>query len=150
MAESAVDWKKNENNMFFKCSNKYRSRLSLDLSSPTSELPVMHALAANNNNNSSTARNTNNSTANNSTTSIVLSPRYSEFKMYNSAFDGLYALENNHLMNRIGQSDQSAVGADCRETEMNGGSAQNINQMAPLMRVASLPSISPTHSGKLI
>lgn len=59
----------------------YRSRLSLDLSSPTSELP-----------------------ANTVVTSTIISPRYTEFKSYSSTFDGLQALENSNCNNNNNSS----------------------------------------------
>lgn len=104
--------------MFTLNTHSFRSRLSLDLSSPTSELPTMHA------------------TVNTTNSSTVLSPRYSEFKMYNSTFDGLHALDTTANHNGGGSGN-----------DLNG-SGNNINNM-PLMRVASLPSMSPAHSGKL-
>lgn len=73
-------------------------------------------------------------TANTTNSSTVLSPRYSEFKMYNSTFDGLHALDT--TANHNGGSGN----------DLNG-SGNNINNM-PLMRVASMPSMSPAHSGK--
>lgn len=100
-----------------------------------------HSTATTNSTNTPPATNTNN----NNTT--ILSPRYSEFKMYNSTFDGLQALENsnNHI-------NCSGSGNDIN------GSANNLNSSTsssngcgvPLMRVASLPSMSPAHSGKFL
>lgn len=72
---------------------------------------------------------------NNSSGSTVLSPRYSEFKMYNSTFDGLHALDTTANHNGSGSGN-----------DINGAGNININNM-PLMRVASLPSMSPAHSG---
>ena len=121
----------------FLCKRKpNRSRLSLDLSSPTSELPATHPV-------------------NNST---VLSPRYTEFKTYNSTFDGLQALENsNQLHNGSVDSDITSSTNNLNNNHNNTTSSSNGNLYncssnnnlpLPLMRVASLPTMSPAHSGK--
>lgn len=86
----------------------FRSRLSLDLSSPTSELPVNTNIA---------------------TSSTIISPRYTEFKSYSSTFDGLQALENSNNINN------------------SNNNLSNGNGL-PLMRVSSLPAITPPLTGK--
>lgn len=99
--------------------SSYRSRLSLDLSSPTSELPATHQLSTNN--------------------TSVLSPRYSEFNLYNG-HPITKQLENN---NGIGSIDIIGNSND----HINGTSniTNNNNNMAvPIMRTSLLTS----HSGK--
>lgn len=82
-------------------------------------------------------------TTNNTT---ILSPRYSEFKMYNSTFDGLQALENSN--NHINCSGGS--GSDINGSANNLSTSSSNGSNVPLMRVASLPSMSPAHSGKYL
>ena len=105
------------------CFLYFRSRLSLDLSSPTSELPVAQT----------TPTITTPTTAGpvNGTTNLI-SPRYTEFKTYSSTFDGLQALDNNNSNNH--HNSNSNIAANSNNIVCNG---------LPLMRVASLPAITP-------
>ncbi|XP_055645081.1 uncharacterized protein LOC129780626 isoform X2 [Toxorhynchites rutilus septentrionalis] len=174
-------------------SNSPRSRLSLDLTSPTSELLTnvkktttptgivpahlmqlqLQSLQSHANNNNSLSKNrfNHNSSSNSNLTTVCVnsnnitvtdsipaglvlggigsvsqssssnqplqppagvSSRYTEFKTYSSTFDGLQALENNNSGNNRGVTASS-----------NGASASD-NDSA-LMRVSSLPTISPPH-----
>lgn len=72
----------------------------------------------------------------------VFSPRYTEFKTYSSTFDGLQALENqtNNLNNSNSiNNSNSNLNRGTSVAPVNGTSVQDI----PLMRVASLPAITP-------
>lgn len=129
----------------------YRSRLSLDLSSPTSEFPAMHPATTTNTTTTTIATTTSSS----ATAATILSPRYSEFKTYNSTFDGLHALENSNnilLKNCSGSGNDITASStnNINNNLCNNNINNNNNNILPLMRVASLPSMSPAHSGNFI
>lgn len=92
-----------------------RSRLSLDLSSPTSELPTTHQSPTN---------------------TSILSPRYSEFNLYNGHHHKQH--ENNNGIDIIGNSND----------HINGTSNVTNNNMSmpPQMRSSLLNS----HSGEYL
>lgn len=129
-----------------------RSRLSLDLNSPSMvELPRLSTtptaapapklyqnLVHSHSNISLHTIITTPTTPNANPTNNVFSTRYTEFKTYSSTFDGLQALENhngtNASMNGINSNNNSLKSRVIPSA---------IGQEMPLMRVASLPAMTP-------
>lgn len=116
-----------------------RSRLSLDLSSPTiTNTAIDHSKLAHTPTKSSTP--TSVTKLNTPTSPLVANSapfpsRYTEFKTYSSTFDGLQALESHN-----GTSSVTVNGGvnGSRVTPQVNSSPDN-----PLMRVSSLPAIAP-------
>lgn len=119
----------------------YRSRLSLDLSSPTITNTVIdHSKVAHTPTKSSTPtiKSPSVTKLNTPTSPLVANSapfpsRYTEFKTYSSTFDGLQALESHS-----GTSSVSIGLNGTRATPQVNTSPDN-----PLMRVSSLPAIAP-------
>lgn len=114
-----------------------RSRLSLDLSSPTiTNTAIDHSKLAQTPTKSSTP--TSVTKLNTPTSPLVANSapfpsRYTEFKTYSSTFDGLQALESHN-----GTNITVSIVNGSRATPQVNSSPDN-----PLMRVASLPAIAP-------
>lgn len=153
----------------------FRSRLSLDLSSPTSELPPPTTTPLQHNSNTSITRvnsppfTSNIGTTGGSSSNLVLSPRYNEFKQYSSTFDALHALDvtnsNNNYHNSTssvnksrlystfsqdggGAQEQLALHHSSSHLNNNDGGETILAGSTSLKRVSSVPSMSPAHSGR--
>lgn len=138
----------------------HRSRLSLDLSSPTTNTANDHSnnklvhtpttlssviIATSTKSPSVTKLNTPTSPmAANSV--LFASSRYTEFKTYSSTFDGLQALENHNNTPVV----TNLNGQQRVPPQMNASPSSTDNN--PLMRVSSLPAIPPQNqlTGKLL
>jgi hypothetical protein len=115
-----------------------RSRLSLDLSSPTITNPAKLALTPTTSSCTPTTKSPSVTKLNTPTSPLVANSapfpsRYTEFKTYSSTFDGLQALENHN-----GNSGVANGINGTRATPQVNSSPDN-----PLMRVSSLPAIPP-------
>lgn len=116
----------------------HRSRLSLDLSSPTITNPAKLAHTPTTSSCTPTSKSPSVTKLNTPTSPLVANSapfpsRYTEFKTYSSTFDGLQALENHN-----GNGNAASIVNGTRVTPQVNSSPDN-----PLMRVSSLPAIPP-------
>lgn len=159
----------------------FRSRLSLDLNSPTSittittttnttELPINNFLGTkkqNTNNllcsspnnttstskiimtnstssscNSSSHNNNQSSNNNNINNNVILSPRYTEFKTFNSTFDGLQALEKSSNINNNNNPNSNTTGNSTTTTTSIKIDCGTENGTSPVSTITNNSNIS--------